>query len=312
MELAQNQENEIKRDLIYERDSYQSNLQDMRRERVDKTLDYWSRYDQFCSRLGELSFAVAVAITPVILLSRNEAVYREYLFLGLLFYILVGLYSVYRTKNRLEEALDYFPSMGIELETEISKIVISINKLLSDVGNDKYIRHYIENREDFVEKGIAKAEEKMKINFTSDILIIGFIVATMLSIRSIWTFSNSYYISIFGGVMIFLLISSFFSTTPGQEKKKVALRPSQKFVLIEKLHGNTRLLCEIARVSRAGYYKWQKNQGRLPKDHDDYLLIKEIFDKGKAKWGWRTIQMKLLNEYGITMNHKKIERIKNE
>lgn len=71
-------------------------------------------------------------------------------------------------------------------------------------------------------------------------------------------------------------------------------------------------MCETARVSRAGYYKWKRKQVGEPRDYDDYLLIKEIFDKGKAKWGWRTIQMKLRAEYGITMNHKKIERIKNE
>lgn len=71
-------------------------------------------------------------------------------------------------------------------------------------------------------------------------------------------------------------------------------------------------MCEIARVSRAGYYKWQKSQENTPRDYDDYLLIKEIFDRGKAKWGWRTIQMKLQAEYGVTMNHKKIERIKSE
>ena len=53
-------------------------------------------------------------------------------------------------------------------------------------------------------------------------------------------------------------------------------------------------------------------QGRRPKDYDDYRIIKDIFDRGKGKWGWRTIQMKLKAEYGITMNHKKIERIKNE
>lgn len=43
-------------------------------------------------------------------------------------------------------------------------------------------------------------------------------------------------------------------------------------------------------------------------DHDDHLLIKAVFDKGKAKWGWRTIQMKLMEEE-IAMNHKKIIRI---
>ncbi len=70
-------------------------------------------------------------------------------------------------------------------------------------------------------------------------------------------------------------------------------------------------MCETAKVSRCGYYKWLKISDKKPKDYDDYLLIKEIFDKGKSKWGWRTIQMKLSDEKGIKMNHKKIVRIKN-
>lgn len=64
-------------------------------------------------------------------------------------------------------------------------------------------------------------------------------------------------------------------------------------------------------MSRSGYYKWLKTIDKKPKDYDDYLLIKEIFDKGKSKYGWRTIQMKLKDK-GVTMNHKKIVRIKNK
>jgi transposase InsO family protein len=65
-------------------------------------------------------------------------------------------------------------------------------------------------------------------------------------------------------------------------------------------------------VSASGYYKWKKSSDKTPKDYDDYLLIKEIFDKGKSKYGWRTIQMKLNSTKNITMNHKKILRIKNK
>ena len=74
---------------------------------------------------------------------------------------------------------------------------------------------------------------------------------------------------------------------------------------------NTKTLCVIAKVSRAGYYKWLKDFDKPEKDHDDYLLIKEIFDKGKRKYGFRTVQMKLL-EKKIVMNHKKIIRIMNK
>jgi putative transposase len=67
-------------------------------------------------------------------------------------------------------------------------------------------------------------------------------------------------------------------------------------------------LCTIARVSRSGYHKWLKHSGELEKDYKDYLLIKEIFDKSKAKYGSRTIQMKLTTRK-IIMNRKKIIRI---
>lgn len=72
------------------------------------------------------------------------------------------------------------------------------------------------------------------------------------------------------------------------------------------------MLCLIANVSRSGYYKWKEINGDKKKDYDDYLLIKEIFDRGKGKYGWRTIQMKLKSEKGIKMNHKKIQRIKKD
>ena len=70
------------------------------------------------------------------------------------------------------------------------------------------------------------------------------------------------------------------------------------------------MLCDIARVSRSGYFRWLKHGNKPEKDHADYLLIKEVFGRGKGKYGWRTIQMKLKTEKGVIMNHKKIIRIK--
>ncbi len=68
-------------------------------------------------------------------------------------------------------------------------------------------------------------------------------------------------------------------------------------------------LVAIANVSRSGYYKWLRHANQPEKDHADYLLVKAVFDKGRSRYGWRTIQMKLVGK-GIVMNHKKIQRIK--
>lgn len=51
---------------------------------------------------------------------------------------------------------------------------------------------------------------------------------------------------------------------------------------------------------------------KKPKDYNDYLLIKEVFEAGKGKWGWRSVEMHLLQDKHIVMNHKKIIRIKNK
>jgi transposase InsO family protein len=71
---------------------------------------------------------------------------------------------------------------------------------------------------------------------------------------------------------------------------------------------DVRLLCDIAKVSKSGYYKWKMYSCEIDKDYEDYLIIKEVFDKGRGKYGFRTIQMNLK----IKMNHKKIIRIKNK
>lgn len=60
-------------------------------------------------------------------------------------------------------------------------------------------------------------------------------------------------------------------------------------------------------MSRGGYYKWLKTSDEPKKDYDDYLKVKAVFDKGKGRYGWRSIKMRLPD-----MNHKKIQRIMRE
>jgi putative transposase len=60
----------------------------------------------------------------------------------------------------------------------------------------------------------------------------------------------------------------------------------------------------LADVSRSGYYKWLLHANEPDRDYNDYLKVKEVFDQGKGKWGWRNIKMRLK-----AMNHKKIQRI---
>jgi len=69
------------------------------------------------------------------------------------------------------------------------------------------------------------------------------------------------------------------------------------------------VLCQIAKVSRSGYYKFLKNS--LYKNKDDYLLNKivKIQEKSKSTYGYRKITAILNSDSDIKHNNKKIYRI---
>jgi transposase InsO family protein len=75
----------------------------------------------------------------------------------------------------------------------------------------------------------------------------------------------------------------------------------------------TGYLCELAEVSRSGYYRWlsaeEKRQQRAHQDEQDYFLIKSHFDALQGKAGALVIKMRLEHLSGIIMNHKKIRRL---
>lgn len=71
-------------------------------------------------------------------------------------------------------------------------------------------------------------------------------------------------------------------------------------------------LCEVAQVSRSGYYNWLSNENkRIEKekqDEEDFKLILQAYQFRGYNKGSRGIHMRLLH-MGITMNRKKIQRL---
>lgn len=68
-----------------------------------------------------------------------------------------------------------------------------------------------------------------------------------------------------------------------------------------------RLLCGIAGVSRSSYYKYKNRP--LSKDTEVEDLIIDAYNKSNKRAGYRTIKLILRNNYELTVNHKKIQRI---
>ena len=70
-------------------------------------------------------------------------------------------------------------------------------------------------------------------------------------------------------------------------------------------------LCELAEVSRQGYYKWLRNRPSL-KELEDILLsdeIRRIYKESDQTFGVERIQLALKVERGLTVNIKRIRRM---
>ncbi|MDK0932877.1 IS3 family transposase, partial [Clostridium perfringens] len=84
-----------------------------------------------------------------------------------------------------------------------------------------------------------------------------------------------------------------------------------KFCIIRELSCKytVKLLCDIAGVSRSGYYKWL-NKGNKDISYSELEnKILELYNKSKKVYGYRRIKIALLREFGICVNHKKILRL---
>ncbi|MCP6684199.1 IS3 family transposase [Bacillus nakamurai] len=93
----------------------------------------------------------------------------------------------------------------------------------------------------------------------------------------------------------------------------------RKFEVVKEMSAETysiQLLCQIAGVSKSGYYKWLRRQtSPSEKQIEDESMKKNIMEchkKLRGIYGYRRIQIWLKKTYGLHMNHKRIQRLMNE
>ncbi|QYK67461.1 IS3 family transposase ISRso11 [Paenibacillus sp. S02] len=65
------------------------------------------------------------------------------------------------------------------------------------------------------------------------------------------------------------------------------------------------------KVSRSGYYAYLKRKAE-DKDHELKKVIQALYAKYDGKYGYRQLQLFLLQEHGLLINHKKVLRIMQE
>ncbi|MDR7319745.1 IS3 family transposase [Brevibacillus nitrificans] len=92
----------------------------------------------------------------------------------------------------------------------------------------------------------------------------------------------------------------------------------QKFAVIKELTMRgycVLLLCQLAQVSRSGYYKWVKRQEIVsPKQLEDQQLkwkITECCKEVKGIYGYRRVKVWIEKKYGLKINRKRVQRLMN-
>lgn len=85
-----------------------------------------------------------------------------------------------------------------------------------------------------------------------------------------------------------------------QQKYKAVEEASSDYPVAE--------LCRVFEVSRSGYYAFLKRKQTDP-DAQDKELIRTVYLQHGRKYGYRMVQLFLLQDHGVWMNHKKVLRL---
>jgi putative transposase len=75
------------------------------------------------------------------------------------------------------------------------------------------------------------------------------------------------------------------------------------------------MLCEIAKVSKSGYYKWKKRKANLSdKQKKDQFIMSKILECEQdsdinGSFGYPRVRIWLKQKYGLQINHKRVYRL---
>jgi putative transposase len=71
-------------------------------------------------------------------------------------------------------------------------------------------------------------------------------------------------------------------------------------------------MCVFLKVSRAAYYAWVKRSTRPDIDDPRMKLIEIAYQNSHRTYGYRRVQMWIVQKYGVNINHKAVLRLMNK
>lgn len=182
----------IKKELAKDRDERNELLSKARDFHYDKLVTFGRDYTSYIVKLGELSFLIGAAITPIIIASGKELKYPRFIFLAVALYLFNGILAIWKSKDIIEKNLDVFAPGNLHaLEKKVQPLQFLANKIILEFKTED-IKAYIDEEKKFIGEN---SEEKTddKVNIFLDVLVLFFILPSLLIIRVVWPFSDIAY-----------------------------------------------------------------------------------------------------------------------
>lgn len=198
----------------------------------------------FQIKLGELSLIVGAAIGPVFIVSSKEIVNPIFVFIAIILYLANGIFSIWRAKDSVEKQLDaYAPSVFHKLEADIYPMIFAIDRLRFEPKNQGFIKEFSASREKFLEDNTEAEIPKKNVDFTLDINVLIFVLASLFLVKTIWLFSGIIYWIVFSITVLFVIFLITKSYTEARER-------------------STQNICNTKRVNdlKRSHVEWQKKR----------------------------------------------------
>lgn len=92
------------------------------------------------------------------------------------------------------------------------------------------------------------------------------------------------------------------------------MKASVKYKIIHRFKDKYRVqdMCYFFGVSRSGYYAWTQKIDKEDPDKAVGELIQQCQRRTRQTYGYRRVQIWLLREFGLIMNHKAVLRVMNK
>lgn len=222
-------EDDVIEKLQPERDKMQLQLDEIRSMRMNISLANRDKRREFLMKIGEFSLLVGAAITPVIIATDGKVQFQEVAIIGVGMYLLNGILALWRCKTLLYQDAEDAPQVGLDQEVMLEPVIHAYNKLLYDPSSKTYQDEYTTASKALVDESqeIQAAKQKARLDFWADVVLYGFVLATLFVARTIWPFENVWYIETLLGFALLVCVLLLMGYRHAQ-KSRAALEKKHK------------------------------------------------------------------------------------